>query len=58
MSYAVQSRQGNELNRLYPEDRPIHAWYRFALSFPPHLVRRYLKHFALTPQHRVPDRGR
>jgi DNA modification methylase len=29
-------------NKLRPEDRPIHGWYRFVLSFPPHLVRHYL----------------
>jgi hypothetical protein len=26
-------------NALRPEDRAIHDWYRFVLSFPPHLVR-------------------
>jgi len=36
-------------NRLAPEDRPIHAWYRFVLSFPPHLVRRYIEDFELQP---------
>lgn len=37
-----------ELNRLSPEDRPVHQWYRFVLSYPPHLVRTYLEHFGLT----------
>lgn len=32
-------------NKLAAEDRPIHAWYRFVLSFPPHLVRDYLARF-------------
>lgn len=32
-------------NRLAEEDRPIHGWYRFVLSFPPHLVREYLNKF-------------
>lgn len=32
-------------NRLRPEDRAIHNWYRFVLSFPPHLVRAYLERF-------------
>jgi hypothetical protein len=31
------------------EDRAIHDWYRFVLSFPPHLVRTYLDDFALKP---------
>lgn len=30
------------LNRLGPQDRAFHDWYRFVLSFPPHLVRQYL----------------
>jgi hypothetical protein len=28
-------------NKLLAEDRPAHDWYRFVLSFPPHLVRTY-----------------
>lgn len=32
-------------NKLKPEDRPAHDWYRFVLSFPPHLVREYLNRF-------------
>ncbi|MBS1716816.1 MAG: DNA methyltransferase [Armatimonadetes bacterium] len=34
-------------NKLAPEDRAVHAWYRFVLSFPPHLVRTYLDEFGL-----------
>lgn len=34
-------------NRLSLEDRPVHAWYRFVLSFPPHLVRQYFETFGL-----------
>jgi len=36
-------------NKLATEDRPIHAWYRFVLSFPPHLVRDYLSKFDVQP---------
>jgi len=36
-----------EPNRLAPEDRPVHDWYRFVLSFPPHLVRDYVARFGL-----------
>ncbi|MBP3666052.1 MAG: DNA methyltransferase [Clostridia bacterium] len=36
---------GNTENRIKPEDSPIHDWYRFVLSFPPHLVRDYLEKF-------------
>ena len=34
-------------NQMLSEDRPIHDWYRFVLSFPPHLVREYVKRFEL-----------
>lgn len=33
-------------NGLAAIDRPFHDWYRFVLSFPPHLVRDYLRDFA------------
>jgi hypothetical protein len=29
-------------NALQKEDLPIHGWYRFVLSYPPHLVRQYI----------------
>jgi DNA modification methylase len=35
-------------NKLQPEDRPAHAWYRFVLSFPPHLIRDYLDRFGIS----------
>lgn len=37
----------NPSNRLLLEDRGIHDWYRFVLSFPAHLVRDYLNHWEL-----------
>lgn len=57
MSYATaRSRAANgEKNKLYAEDRAVHAWYRFVLSFPPHLVREYLERFGIGPQHCVLD---
>jgi hypothetical protein len=36
-----------EDNRIRPEDHPVHEWYRFVLSYPPHLVRTYLERFDL-----------
>lgn len=30
------------------EDLPVHRWYRFVLSYPPHLVRQYLAAFDLS----------
>ena len=35
----------NQRNRILSKDQPIHRWYRFVLSFPPHLVRHYLDRF-------------
>lgn len=55
MVYLVQQKRGEELNRLYQEDLPVHEWYRFVLSFPPHLVRHYLKKFNLSKHHWVLD---
>ncbi len=55
MAYAVQTRDGGELNRLYEEDLPVHEWYRFVLSFPPHLVRKYIEQFGLGRYHWVLD---
>ena len=44
-----------ERNRLRPEDRAVHDWYRFVLSFPSHLVRDYLRAFRVDSQQRVLD---
>jgi hypothetical protein len=42
-------------NQLLKEDEPIHDWYRFVLSFPPHLVRDYINRFSLNSTHTVLD---
>ena len=57
VSYATARRRGvnRELNKLYAEDRPFHEWYRFVLSFPPHLVREYLERFDVKSDQRVLD---
>ena len=44
-----------ETNRLRPEDRAVHDWYRFVLSFPSHLVRDYLDRFGVDSTQRVLD---
>lgn len=36
------------INALQRADSPIHGWYRFVLSYPPHLVRQYVERFDLT----------
>lgn len=42
--HETEPTNGNK-NKLYPGDGPFHNWYRFVLSFPPHLVRYYLNRF-------------
>jgi hypothetical protein len=42
-------------NKLRSEDRAAHEWYRFVLSFPPHLVREYIRRFGLRESHTVLD---
>jgi hypothetical protein len=44
-----------EANKLSFEDRSVHDWYRFVLSFPPHLVKTYLNRFGITEKQRVLD---
>lgn len=43
----LSTRRNGANNALQKEDFPIHGWYRFVLSFPPHLVRQYISTFAL-----------
>lgn len=52
---APRRKVGAEINKLYPEDRAAHNWYRFILSFPPHLVRDYLQRFGIGSEHIVLD---
>lgn len=43
----LQVRQNSTANKIMENDRAFHDWYRFVLSFPPHLVRDYIKKFRL-----------
>ncbi|MGA7935619.1 MAG: DNA methyltransferase [Kovacikia sp.] len=43
------------MNRLCVEDRSAHDWYRFVLSYPPHLVREYLDRFGVDRHSQVLD---
>lgn len=42
-------------NKLKEADRAVHDWYRFVLSYPPHLVRMYFSRFGLEKGHLVLD---
>ncbi len=55
MVTSVRPRTNGAMNTLLVPDAPAHDWYRFVLSFPPHLVRDYLQRFGLGPGSRVLD---
>lgn len=57
MTHAIARRAdaAGAVNRLSLADQPVHAWYRFVLAFPPHLVRHYLDRFGVEPGQRVLD---
>ena len=52
---AVLERTNGSRNKLQSEDRQVHDWYRFVLSYPPHLVRDYLQRFEISKSRRVLD---
>ncbi len=43
------------VNDIRDEDRPVHSWYNFVLSYPPHLVREYVERFEIVPGDTVLD---
>jgi len=45
----------SDSNKVTAVDRPAHDWYRFVLSYPPHLVRDYLDRFEVNNQALVLD---
>ncbi len=52
---SLQPIANGRMNALLPTDAAAHDWYRFVLSFPPHLVRSYLMRFGITEEHLVLD---
>ena len=42
-------------NKIKDEDKPFHDWYRFVLSYPPHLVNDYIDEFNLTKNDLILD---
>jgi hypothetical protein len=51
----LEPNNGRAANRLAREDRAFHDWYRFVLSFPPHLVSNYIEDFGLSKKNVVLD---
>lgn len=48
LRHSVQPKRANGIaNKVQAADQPAHAWYRFILSYPPHLVRDYLHRFGV-----------
>lgn len=45
----------NHKNSINSEDHAFHNWYRFVLSYPPHLVRDYINYFELDEQSVILD---
>jgi hypothetical protein len=48
-------RRNSDLNHLRDQDRKAHDWYRFVLSYPPHLVQDYLQKFGIDSTQKVLD---
>lgn len=51
----LNQRKNGNANKLDSQDRAFHDWYRFVLSYPPHLVRDYIGKFGLGDQSTVLD---
>jgi hypothetical protein len=54
-AHCEKPRTNGSMNKLQPEDQPVHDWYRFVLSFLPHLVNDYIKKFHLQPNQTLLD---
>lgn len=52
---AVRRGRGADANKIDPSDLVAHGWYRFVLSYPPHLVRDYLERFDIRSDQCVLD---
>ena len=51
----VRLRANGNANKLDVNDKQFHDWYRFVLSFPPHLVREYITRFGLKEEDTILD---
>jgi len=50
-----KTKNNNTINKIQDQDRPAHEWFRFVLSYPPHLVKEYLQKFDLSDKCLVLD---
>ena len=51
----IETYSNSNANKIGDNDKAFHNWYRFVLSFPPHLVRKYIKQFSLDKECTVLD---
>ncbi len=49
------AKDNGNINKIDEQDRAFHGWYRFVLSYPPHLVRDYIKDFGLNEESVILD---
>lgn len=54
-THPSKTRTNGGMNKMQLEDQPVHDWYRFVLSFPPHLVNTYIKKFELRENQTILD---
>ncbi len=55
MPYLAQNGLSSDSNTIQKQDEPFHDWYRFVLSYPPHLVRDYFDRFHLDSNSTILD---
>ena len=51
----AQAVKNGMINKLAEDDKAAHRWYRFVLSYPPHLVRQYLEEFGISKKQKILD---
>lgn len=51
----IETYSNSNANKIGDNDKAFHNWYRFVLSFPPHLVRKYIKQFSLDKECTILD---
>lgn len=51
----IGGKTNSKMNKLDPKDERVHRWYRFVLSFPPHLVAEYIEKFGMNSSQTLLD---
>lgn len=53
--FQIRHGSNGKMNKIQDKDSAAHGWYRFVLSYPPHIVRDYLESFHAKPGQTVLD---